>query len=552
MLRVRNAIYEQVFDEHWVRDHLRLNVNWRRRLTECRCDAAGADRRPHDSARLVRLAPEGRGRGVQAREAAVQRDEAMRRGAIAEESLNKRSRRCRADAKARRGAQGIEPDRRRKRSGRSSRRAKRRCDRIGRPWPRPDADRRPTRRDAAVRGGPGRRHPRNTARSRLRPPPPPPPLSADQQAISRVLDAYRTAYAAGDIKALPGSAGALARAAEEPSRRSSPRGRYQVLIESGRPSSVSADKQRAIVDAAVTRRLVRSGVRPGRVERFTRRTARSLANHSARHSSDGSTGASAAGRSVRDLTLDRPLEPRVVTTARRDRRRLRAQRARGGDRLAQAGLAVVVFEAEPTDRRRRALRRADAARLRARCLLRRPSVRRRVAVLPVAAARDARPRMDRAAGHARASVRRWRAAVIVRSIDATAAGSGATASAYRRLIGSVAGDWPTTRGVVLGPPRLPRHPLALARFGLRALRSAERWRSALSRAIADARAVRRHRRARHAAARPRPTAAFGLVLGAIAHVRRLADAARRRTAARPTRSRRTCDRSAARSSPACA
>ena len=31
-LRVRNAVYEQVFDERWVRDHLRLNVNWRRRL----------------------------------------------------------------------------------------------------------------------------------------------------------------------------------------------------------------------------------------------------------------------------------------------------------------------------------------------------------------------------------------------------------------------------------------------------------------------------------------------------------------------------------------
>jgi ketosteroid isomerase-like protein len=31
-LRVRNAIYEHVFDEQWARDHLELNVNWRRRL----------------------------------------------------------------------------------------------------------------------------------------------------------------------------------------------------------------------------------------------------------------------------------------------------------------------------------------------------------------------------------------------------------------------------------------------------------------------------------------------------------------------------------------
>ena len=33
MLRVRNPIYERVFDERWARDHLRLHVNWRRRLT---------------------------------------------------------------------------------------------------------------------------------------------------------------------------------------------------------------------------------------------------------------------------------------------------------------------------------------------------------------------------------------------------------------------------------------------------------------------------------------------------------------------------------------
>ena len=32
LLRVRNAMYEQVFDERWAREHLRLHVNWRRRL----------------------------------------------------------------------------------------------------------------------------------------------------------------------------------------------------------------------------------------------------------------------------------------------------------------------------------------------------------------------------------------------------------------------------------------------------------------------------------------------------------------------------------------
>ena len=34
LLRVRNPIYERVFDEGWAHDHLRLHVNWRRRLTK--------------------------------------------------------------------------------------------------------------------------------------------------------------------------------------------------------------------------------------------------------------------------------------------------------------------------------------------------------------------------------------------------------------------------------------------------------------------------------------------------------------------------------------
>ena len=33
LLRVRNAIYEQAFDQRWARVHRRLHVNWRRRLT---------------------------------------------------------------------------------------------------------------------------------------------------------------------------------------------------------------------------------------------------------------------------------------------------------------------------------------------------------------------------------------------------------------------------------------------------------------------------------------------------------------------------------------
>ncbi len=65
------------------------------------------------------------------------------------------------------------------------------------------------------------------------------------------------------------------------------------------------------------------------------------------------------------------------------------------------------------------------------------------------------------------------AAVVERSIDATSESLGADADAYRRAIGGVARDWPRLERAVLGPPAAPRHPVTLARFGFRALRSAE-------------------------------------------------------------------------------
>jgi phytoene dehydrogenase-like protein len=65
------------------------------------------------------------------------------------------------------------------------------------------------------------------------------------------------------------------------------------------------------------------------------------------------------------------------------------------------------------------------------------------------------------------------AGVVYRSIDRTAAALGRDGDAYRRLIGPVAANWARLEDSVLGPLRVPRHPLALARFGLRALRSAE-------------------------------------------------------------------------------
>lgn len=62
------------------------------------------------------------------------------------------------------------------------------------------------------------------------------------------------------------------------------------------------------------------------------------------------------------------------------------------------------------------------------------------------------------------------AAVLERSIEETAAGLGPDAGAWRRLVGPLAEDWDGLSASVLGPLlRVPRHPVTLARFGLRAL-----------------------------------------------------------------------------------
>lgn len=65
------------------------------------------------------------------------------------------------------------------------------------------------------------------------------------------------------------------------------------------------------------------------------------------------------------------------------------------------------------------------------------------------------------------------AAVLHRSLAATAAALGPDGVAYRRLMSPLLRDWDRLAPQLLGPPlRVPRHPLALARFGLRAARSA--------------------------------------------------------------------------------
>lgn len=65
-----------------------------------------------------------------------------------------------------------------------------------------------------------------------------------------------------------------------------------------------------------------------------------------------------------------------------------------------------------------------------------------------------------------------KAAVLRHSISETARLLGTDAEAYEKLMHPVVNDWPSIASDVLGPLHYPKHPLAMARFGLTALRSA--------------------------------------------------------------------------------
>ncbi len=64
------------------------------------------------------------------------------------------------------------------------------------------------------------------------------------------------------------------------------------------------------------------------------------------------------------------------------------------------------------------------------------------------------------------------AVLLERSVEVTARGLGPDERAYRRLFGPLVSHADALTQEILGPARLPRHPLVLARFGPKALRSA--------------------------------------------------------------------------------
>jgi phytoene dehydrogenase-like protein len=111
-----------------------------------------------------------------------------------------------------------------------------------------------------------------------------------------------------------------------------------------------------------------------------------------------------------------------------------------------------------------------------------------------------------------------RAVGVVRSVDATAEGLGEDREAYSRLFAPLVDAWRRLEPELLGPiVHLPRHPLALARFGLDALWPAarlarRRFAGAPARALFAGLAAHSVQPLERAA-----TASFGLVLGTTAH-----------------------------------
>jgi len=107
--------------------------------------------------------------------------------------------------------------------------------------------------------------------------------------------------------------------------------------------------------------------------------------------------------------------------------------------------------------------------------------------------------------------------VLSRSIDATAEGLGEDGKRYSKLVGPFALHWDELEGTILGPLRLPPHPVIAARFGARAIRSA----SGLARnAFKDERARALFAGLAAHSVLPLenpPSAAFGLLLAITAH-----------------------------------
>lgn len=109
------------------------------------------------------------------------------------------------------------------------------------------------------------------------------------------------------------------------------------------------------------------------------------------------------------------------------------------------------------------------------------------------------------------------AVLLHRSVETTSQQLGSDEAAYQKLMKPVTRSWPDISEDILGPLRLPRHPIAHARFGVKAIRSAEglcrsHFNEQKTRAFFAGLSAHSSIALDHFG-----TAAFGLVLGATGH-----------------------------------
>jgi hypothetical protein len=109
------------------------------------------------------------------------------------------------------------------------------------------------------------------------------------------------------------------------------------------------------------------------------------------------------------------------------------------------------------------------------------------------------------------------AILLPRSVETTSRQLGRERKSYLKLMTPLVRNWPKLSSDILGPSRFPRHPFALARFGLHAIRSAEsfaksQFREPRTRAFFAGLAAHSS-----IALDQLATAAFGLVLGMLGH-----------------------------------
>jgi AAA-like domain len=257
-LRVRNAIYEHVFDERWAQDHLRLHVNWRRRLTRIAAGLLVLTTLVTIPLAIYAWRQKGEAE-YQAQRAALERDDAARQWLITEKSLSERERDLALTQKLLEALSPLAPAT-----------AARAANEIA--AARTDAEKElaelranppPGRAEASPNPPPTRPAPRIDPAPR---PPSPAPVekpaanqaASDDEAVTEVLRKYQAAYGARDLSALKRVQVLPPAAAQTIQTDLTAASTYRLTI-NHIGIVFSADRQRATVNAAVRKQVVVKG-----------------------------------------------------------------------------------------------------------------------------------------------------------------------------------------------------------------------------------------------------------------------------------------------------